>query len=109
EVEKSFYVSPFNAVHGRYRLRVPEPDEDLRFDIVLDDPSGHRLVATSRGVRRPADTKTILRSQLSTPLVTWMGIARIRVHGIRRCLSRLPVILKPGEPGPAMDRICNGI
>ena len=35
-VPKAFYVSPFNDVEGRYRMKLPEPAERLAVSIVLE-------------------------------------------------------------------------
>lgn len=91
EVHKSFFVSPFNSVDGRYRMRIAEPDRRLHISVILDGPHGPRLVATMHGVRRAITANNILRAQLRTPLVPLMVKARITFQGIRLWLAGLPI------------------
>lgn len=88
---KDFYVSPFNPVDGRYRLRLPEPAERLQLDIILDISGENRVVATPRGVRRRVNVAMIVRSQIRAPLVPLVVMARIRFQGIRLWRRGLPV------------------
>ncbi|GAA3197513.1 DUF1365 domain-containing protein [Dactylosporangium siamense] len=83
--EKAFYVSPFFAVDGRYRMRLPEPDRKrLALSIVLEQGDGRPFVATLTGRARTAGR----RSPLATRLVS----LRIRIQGIRLYLRGLPII-----------------
>ncbi|ADG80162.1 hypothetical protein TPAU25S_01082 [Tsukamurella paurometabola] len=101
-VDKDFYVSPFNPVEGRYRLRTPEPAERLAIDVVLDRTGQAPFVATWRGTRRPASVPHIVRAQLRAPLVPLVLAARIRWHGIRLWAKGLPIVPRaPGARGPS--------
>lgn len=101
-VDKQFYVSPFNEVEGRYRLRLPEPDGRLAIDIVLDRPDQAPFTTRWRGTGHAADTRRIIRTQLRAPLVPILVTARIRLHGIRLWAKGLPIVPRntPHSTGP---------
>lgn len=94
EVDKDFYVSPFNDVSGRYRLRCPEPTPDghVSVSIVLEREGHGPFTAALTGVAHPADTATLLRTQLLRPLAPWLVSARIRRQGIALWARRLPIV-----------------
>ncbi|WP_330300783.1 DUF1365 domain-containing protein [Streptomyces sp. NBC_00503] len=95
-VPKEFYVSPFLAVEGGYRMRLPEPGERLALTVRLaGGGDGARLTATVRGERRPADARGVLRAALRHPWSTAAVSAGIRYHGIRLWLRGLPVRPRP--------------
>ena len=102
EVDKQFYVSPFNDVSGRYRLAVPEPDDTgrVRVAIALDRPGQPPFTATLRGAARPATTRAVLRAQLRAPLAPWLVALRIRVHGIRLWARGLHIHPRPRPSVP---------
>ncbi|NMD55340.1 MULTISPECIES: DUF1365 domain-containing protein [Tsukamurella] len=94
-VAKEFFVSPFHPVDGVYRLRMPEPDDALSIDVVLERPGRAPFTAHWRGTRRPATPRRILLAQWRAPLVPLVVAARIRVHGIRLWASGLPLVPRP--------------
>ncbi|WP_243635436.1 DUF1365 domain-containing protein [Tsukamurella pulmonis] len=96
-VRKEFFVSPFHPVDGVYRLRVPEPGEELSIDVVLERPGSAPFTAQWRGRRRPATPRAILGAQIRAPLVPLVVAARIRRHGIRLWASGLPLVPRPGS------------
>ena len=91
EADKQFYVSPFFEVRGRYRMRLPEPGEHLNLSITLFDHEAPLFSATLHATRRPADTRSILRTALAMPLMTQRISLAIRRHGIALRLRGLPV------------------
>lgn len=93
---KEFYVSPFLAVEGEYRMRLPEPGERLALAIRLaGGTDGARLTATVHGERRPAGALGVLRAALRHPWSTAAVTAGIRFHGVRLWLRGLPVRPRP--------------
>ncbi|MEV0389327.1 DUF1365 family protein [Nonomuraea sp. NPDC050643] len=84
EVAKEFYVSPFNAVDGVYRIDLPFPDEELALTVTLHR-EGRRPFAAS--VRGHVVTAMKLRHVLA-PVLT--GV-RIRRQGIGLYLRGLPI------------------
>lgn len=96
-VPKRMYVSPFNAVEGHYRVLAPEPGDHVAVTISLHRQGHPAFVATLRGDRRPANTREILRLQLTAPLAPLAGALAIRLEGIKLWLRRVPVIPRPAE------------
>ncbi|WP_232017204.1 DUF1365 domain-containing protein [Gordonia insulae] len=98
-VDKEFYVSPFHDVSGTYRLHVPPPDPDGRVavSVTLDRVGQGAFVAALTGAAVPATTRTVLATQITTPLAPLVVAARIRLHGIRLWLKRLPVVTRPAH------------
>lgn len=95
EVAKALYVSPFHDVSGSYRLTVPVPGDRLRVQVVLERPGHDPFVAGLTGRALPATARTVLRLALTQPLEPLAVSARIRWHGIRLWLRRLPVQPRP--------------
>ncbi|MGW1770339.1 DUF1365 domain-containing protein [Streptomyces sp. NPDC002104] len=95
-VPKEFYVSPFLAVEGAYRMQLPEPGEHLTLTVRLaGGTDGARLTATVRGERRPAGALGLLRAALRRPWSTAAVSAGIRFHGVRLWLRGQPVRPRP--------------
>lgn len=91
-VDKSFYVSPFHPVDGRYEMRLPLPGEQLRVDLTYHRPDSLPFVATVRGDRSPVSTSRVLGLALRHPVSTRLVAVRIRIQGIRLWLRKLPVV-----------------
>lgn len=98
-VPKEFYVSPFNDVDGTYQLHVPSPGADGRVavSVTLHREGQDPFTASVAGRARPATTAEIVRTQVRAPLAPLVVSARIRVHGIRLWLRRLPIIARPAH------------
>ncbi|GHB67859.1 DUF1365 domain-containing protein [Streptomyces cirratus] len=95
EADKAFYVSPFFPVEGRYRMRLPLPDERLNVTVSLQIADGRPFTATLRGPRRPATACALLACALRRPWSTAAVWAGIRRHGMRLWLRGLPVQPRP--------------
>ena len=93
--EKALYVSPFNDVSGRYLITVPAPGERLRVQVVLERPGRDPFAAGVTGRALPATVRTVVRLALTQPLEPLAVSARIRWHGVRLWLHRLPVQPRP--------------
>jgi uncharacterized protein len=94
-VAKDFYVSPFLAVDGEYRMHLPVPDERLSLAITLRQNGSMTFVASVAGVRTAATPRSLVRMVARRPLVTLRTSALIRRHGAALWLRRLPVIPRP--------------
>lgn len=94
-VAKDFYVSPFFAVAGEYRMRLPVPGERLALTVHLEQDGGRPFTATVHGRRGPATPWRLLRSLLRHPWPTLAVSLAIRWHGVRLWLRRLPVQVRP--------------
>lgn len=103
EVDKALYVSPFNDVSGRYRLTIPTPGETVHVQVVLERPDQAPFVAGLRGKALPVRSATVLRLALTQPLEPLAVAARIRWHGIRLWLRRLPVQPRPSHRQEAVQ------
>ncbi len=95
QARKEFYVSPFNAVDGVYRLSLPEPGRELALTVTLHRPGTAPFVASLRGRRRPATPASLLRLALRHPLTPLAGAARIRLQGVKLFLRGLPIVPRP--------------
>ena len=99
DIDKCFYVSPFFAVEGEYRMTVPVPDKRLHIALTLTLPDGSTpFVATVRGDRRPADTAELLRTVARDPFAGYRVPLAIRYQAIRLLLRGLRI--QPGHRGP---------
>ncbi|MFF9340468.1 DUF1365 domain-containing protein [Streptomyces sp. NPDC014773] len=91
ETDKEFYVSPFFAVEGRYRMRLPLPGERLGLTVQLEHDGERAFTAVVRGTRRPATVPALLSASVRRPWSTAAVWAGIRRHGIHLLLRGLPV------------------
>lgn len=100
EVDKDFYVSPFNDVSGRYHLLLPEPGASGRVGLAITLRRRGRapFTATLSGVARPATTAEVVRAQWHAPLAPLLVAARIRMHGIRLWARGLRIQPRPDTP-----------
>ncbi|GAA3083691.1 DUF1365 domain-containing protein [Streptomyces roseofulvus] len=94
-VDKTFYVSPFFAVEGRYRMRLPMPGERLALTVHLEHDDGRAFTAVVRGRRRPATVPGLLAAAARRPWSTAAVSAGIRRHGVHLLLRGLPVHPRP--------------
>jgi uncharacterized protein len=102
-VDKALYVSPFNDVSGRYRLTVPQPGKWVRVQVVLERPGRPPFVAGLKGRALPVTRRSVLRLALTQPLEPLAVSVRIRWHGIRLWLRRLPVQPRPAHHQEAVQ------
>jgi DUF1365 family protein len=100
--DKEFYVSPFLAVAGHYRMRLPVPDRRLSLTIALHQNDEHAFTATLTGRRvGPATRLRVLRYALS--LLPHRVRFLIQRHGVVLWLRRLPVV--PRTPHVAQESV----
>ena len=92
-VDKTFYVSPFFAAEGRYRMRIGEPGERLQVSIALEVAGTVPFTATLQGDRHRAGRWGLLRH----PLAQLRVAALIRFQGIRLWRRGLPVQPRAGS------------
>jgi len=99
--DKTFYVSPFFAVEGRYDIRTSLSDDTVAVAISLTSRDGERLFSAAvHGGLQPATRGRTLRRVLGNPLPSQRVSALIRWHGIRLWLRRLPVVARPPHQTP---------
>jgi uncharacterized protein len=95
DVDKQFYVSPFNPVDGRYRMSLPEPGDQLSLTVSLHRPGTPPFVASVRGTRRNGTAGQLVRATFRHPWPTLMTTARIRAQGVGLWARGLPVVSRP--------------
>ena len=96
--DKTFYVSPFIAMAGRYHFRISPPSDYFRLRILQTDDNGPLLAATFAGSRRRLTSASLLRSLILLPLVSFKIIAAIHWQGLR-------LWLKGARPMPRCDKL----
>jgi hypothetical protein len=101
EVDKQFYVSPFNDVSGRYELRFELTPSRVRVTVDLVRDGAVVFGALLDLVPAPATAPTVVRTALRMPAMTHKVSALIRWHGIRLWLRRLPIAERPVHHPPA--------
>ena len=89
---KTFYVSPFLAVEGAYRLVIPEPADRLTASIELEQFGRPAFAAQISARRIPLSDGALLGVMLRHPLMTWQVSAQIRRHGIGLWRRGVPVV-----------------
>ncbi len=92
ETAKEFYVSPFLAMGGGYRMRVPQPGHHLSVAVSLRQRGQTVFGVRLRGTRHPATPRRLVRTLLRHPFGTRRVSALIRLHGIRLWLASIPVL-----------------
>ncbi len=97
EVDKAFYVSPFNPVDGRYRMSLPEPGQKLALTVTLHRPGEPPFVASVRGTRQAATPGALLRAAARHPWPTVATTIQIHAQGIKLWLRGLPVQQRPAH------------
>jgi DUF1365 family protein len=97
DVEKQFYVSPFNPVDGWYRMSLPEPGRQLALTVTLHRPGEPPFVASVRGTRKAATTGQLIRATVRHPWPTLATSARIHARGLRLWVRGLPVVPRPAH------------
>ena len=98
EVDKAFYVSPFNDTEGEYAVSLRLDPERVTVTVGLDRDGARVLTATTTGVPRAATDAAVVGTALRHLLMTWRVSALIRIHGIRLWTRRLPI--QPRTPHP---------
>ena len=82
DVAKSFYVSPFLAPGGSYRMCFPQPGARVVARVALEQDGRRTFSATLAGRRMPLQDSTLLRMLARHPLMTWQVSALIRRQGV---------------------------
>jgi uncharacterized protein len=101
EAAKEFYVSPFFAVSGRYRMRFSAPGERLSVAMALTDGGRTPFTATVRGSARPATVRAVRAATLRRPMTALRVSGLIRYQGLKLWLRGLPVHVRTPHDAPA--------
>jgi DUF1365 family protein len=95
DVDKQFYVSPFNDVSGHYSMRFTLTEHAVRVSVSLLRSDQPVFEAVFAGVPTPATAKTIARFAFRMPGMPQKVSALIRAHALRLWVRRLPIIDRP--------------
>jgi len=95
-LDKAMYVSPFNPVHGRYRITVSQPAQRVSVCVTLERDGQQPFVATLRGTRR--DPGNVVSTAVATAATSLRVSALIRWQGVRLFLRGLRVEPRPMHP-----------
>ena len=95
---KEFYVSPFNAVEGRYDFRFDSPAEKIFVGITLRLPDRPILNAYFHGSRRPLTDAALLKSFASLPVMTLKVLGAIHFEALKLWLKGLRPRTRPKPP-----------
>jgi uncharacterized protein len=89
---KLFYVSPFIEMAMRYHFHISPPGENVRLRILETGDEGPHFAATFCGCRRSLNTRALLRSFFSLPLVTFKIVAAIHWEALRLWLKGVALV-----------------
>jgi DUF1365 family protein len=82
-MDKTFYVSPFIEMEGRYTVRVQDEPSGLRIAIT-ESQGADRVLSTGLVLRRiPFSDRALLRLLVRHPMVTLKTITFIHWHALR--------------------------
>jgi DUF1365 family protein len=87
---KSFFVSPFISVDGRYAVHVRDDGDGVRIAIALRQEESLLLSTSLVLERRPLTDRNLLRLLLRYPFMTQRTIALIHWHALRLWLRGAP-------------------
>ncbi|MHA1134642.1 MAG: DUF1365 domain-containing protein [Alphaproteobacteria bacterium] len=100
---KSFYVSPFNAVEGRYKFHLTPLGEDVTVGVALENDQGPVLKAYFRGSRSVLSDASLLVAVLRTGWLSVKVIAAIHFEALKLRLKGLRLQQRPPAPRSAID------
>ncbi len=105
---KTFHVSPFCEVQGRYRFRFMRTVHgDVQRTVVRidhDDASGPLLQTSVSGDLQPLNAQAVRRAVWRYPAMTFGLIARIHWQALKLALKRVPYVSKPTPPKAFVTR-----
>jgi uncharacterized protein len=103
EKDKSFHVSPFFDLVGRYRFELDEPGERLRV-LIHETREGQPILdATLAGERRRLGDGEILRQVLAMPVMTIKVVAGIHWEALKIWLRGARFHRKPPPPAAGVS------
>jgi uncharacterized protein len=97
---KRFYVSPFMGMDMRYDFHIVGPDERIVVDITASNLEGRVLHALLNGTREPLTDKSLARSFLKVPAITFKVMAAIHWEALRLWWKRIRLHPRPAAPDP---------
>lgn len=103
---KCFHVSPFLPMGLQYEFRLSQPEEQLRLAIRCRKDGELTMAAAQTAVAMPFTDKTLLRTFLRMPLMTFKVVAMIHWQALKLFARRARLFHKP-EPPPQEVTPCS--
>lgn len=100
---KSFYVSPFNAVDGRYKFHLTPLGDEVTIGVALENDQGPVLKAYFRGSRSILSDASLLGALLRTGWLSVKVVAAIHFEALKLWLKGLRFQQRPPAPSAAID------
>lgn len=105
QTDKAFFVSPFNAVEGRYDFHFSAPEEKMALGILLTVNETPILKAYVSGSRTELDDANLLACFASVPFLTYKVIAAIHLQALKLWWKGLRLRERPqAQPHTANTR-----
>ena len=105
---KHFYVSPFNAVEGRYDFHFSVPGDRMALGITLTVADQPMLNAYVSGARQNLDDRVLLRSFVGLPFLTLKIIGAIHLQALKLWWKGLRLKTRPVSPNHTVDILPEG-
>lgn len=100
QVDKAFYVSPFNDVSGSYSVRLSLASDLVSVSVVLHRPDQPAFTTVFQGTPAPATPRRVAAAVLRSPLTSRRVWLLIRLHGVWLWARRLGVQPRPTHDDP---------
>jgi len=91
---KKFHVSPFIEMNCKYFFKVLNPEEKLSVIINQNDDDGKLLYASQDGFKKELNTKNLIFSYISHPLMTFKIIGAIHLEALKIWLKGVKFVKK---------------
>ena len=91
---KKFHVSPFIEMNCKYFFRILNPKEKLSVIINQNDDDGKLLYASQDGFKKELNTKNLIFSYISHPLMTFKIIGAIHIEALKIWLKGVKFVKK---------------
>ena len=91
---KKFHVSPFIEMNCKYFFKVLNPKEKLSVIINQNDDNGKLLYASQDGFKKELNTKNLILSYISHPLMTFKIIGAIHLEALKIWLKGVKFVKK---------------
>ena len=91
---KKFHVSPFIEMNCKYFFKVLNPEEKLSVIINQNDDDGKLLYASQDGFKKKLNTKNLIFSYISHPLMTFKIIGAIHLEALKIWLKGIKFVKK---------------
>jgi uncharacterized protein len=101
--KKNFFVSPFNAVEGKYNFKFSAPDMTMALGIALTVEDKPVLNAYVSGRRIALTDANLARSFIGLPFLTLKVIGAIHLQALRLWWKGLRLNTRPKGPNHTVD------